>query len=250
MTARPLRVQVMSDLHLEFYRDRGAAFLAALDPSGADVLVVAGDLTSASLLADALTRLCSKYRDVVYVSGNHEAYGTTPRSVEELRDRLVRDLNNLYWLDEDFVVIQGQRFVGTTLWFPDSPESRSHRDRVNDFRMIRDFTPWVFEKNARAVRFLDENVHAGDVVVTHYLPSQRSVDFAYAGDPSNAFFVCDVEPLVAQRSAALWVHGHTHTACDYALGRTMVLCNPRGYPREASASGFDEKLVVEVGRSP
>ena len=69
----------LSDLHFEFHRDGGAALVASLDPTRADVLVVAGDLAVADGIAPALDLLCERYapRPVVYVHGNHELYGTT-----------------------------------------------------------------------------------------------------------------------------------------------------------------------------
>ena len=39
-------VQLLSDLHLEMHRDDGRSFLASLDPSGVDLLIVAGDVHS------------------------------------------------------------------------------------------------------------------------------------------------------------------------------------------------------------
>ena len=27
----------------------------------------------------------------------------------------------------------------------------------------------------------------------------------------------------------LWIHGHTHESFDYQIGKTRVVCNPRGY---------------------
>ena len=40
------------------------------------------------------------------------------------------------------------------------------------------------------------------------------------------------------------VHGHVHEAEDYVLAGTRVVCNPRGYPGEAT--GFDPGLLITV----
>ena len=48
----------------------------------------------------------------------------------------------------------------------------------------------------------------------------------------NPFFVCDCEEIMKRREPAIWIHGHTHVAFDYFLGRTRVICNPIGYPRQ------------------
>ena len=40
----------------------------------------------------------------------------------------------------------------------------------------------------------------------------------------------DLAPLVERYQPALWIHGQTHEACDYLIGQTRIVCNPRGYP--------------------
>ena len=81
--------------------------------------------------------------------------------------------------------------------------------------------------------WLERTVQEGDVVVTHHLPSRRSVAPQFAGDPLNAFFLCDMERLILARQPLWWIHGHTHHPFDYQLGQTRVVANPRGYPSEA-----------------
>jgi len=43
----------------------------------------------------------------------------------------------------------------------------------------------------------------------------------------------------------LWVHGHTHCALDYPLGKCRVVCNPKAYPRELGTA-FRPDLVVNL----
>mgnify|MGYP006329361721 CR=1 FL=1 len=81
-------------------------------------------------------------------------------------------------------------------------------------------------------------------------PLKREADYArFAGSPLNACFVSDLEALVANSGAALWIHGHTHDSFDYRLGGTRVLANPRGYVcnGEAENPDFDPGLTVQVG---
>jgi predicted phosphodiesterase len=42
----------------------------------------------------------------------------------------------------------------------------------------------------------------------------------------------------------VWIHGHTHTPCQYVVGDTRVICNPIGYPRERATARLD--CCVEV----
>lgn len=238
-----MNVQLMSDLHLEFQPDGGRALVNSFDPSGVDVLVVAGDLAPFSTLEAALRMLCERYSsaEVVFVAGNHEYYGSSSRQVDALR----RDLRlpNLRWLECDVVEIRGRRFLGCTLWFRESPARRA----LADFRVIRQFEPWVYERNAESIRFLERELRQGDIVVTHHLPSQASVAKEYEGSPLNAYFVCDVERLIDERSPAIWVHGHTHSSCTYAIGSTIVMCNPRGYRNVDENPEFDPRFILEIG---
>jgi hypothetical protein len=41
-----------------------------------------------------------------------------------------------------------------------------------------------------------------------------------------------------EKRPRLWVHGHTHTTCDYELGSTRVACNPYGYPHERDRNRY------------
>ena len=50
--------------------------------------------------------------------------------------------------------------------------------------------------------------------------------------------------MIEEQRPALWVHGHTHDSCDYQVGVTRVVCNPRGYEDENKR--FDPELVVTV----
>jgi hypothetical protein len=80
------------------------------------------------------------------------------------------------------------------------------------------------------------------VVVTHFAPHPRSIAPGYVGHRANPGFVVDLEKTMG--SAALWIHGHTHTFFDYRVRGTRVICNPRGYPGEAT--GFRSDLIVEI----
>ena len=238
-----MKIGIVSDLHLEFHRDGGGHLISILFTDGdPDVLVVAGDLTLGSKARGAFKLLRSRFPEIpiLFVAGNHEFYQSSfGATYDALQDAAAQ--YGISYLHRDVVVIRGQRFVGATLWF----ERSDVRDRINDFRLIKDFEPRVYEE-CRANRwFLREHVREGDVVITHHLPSYRSVAEHYRGAPSNAFFVCDIEPLILERQPALWVHGHTHDACGYRLGETRVVCNPLGYPHELGG-GFDPCKVVEV----
>lgn len=243
-----MRLLVVSDVHTEFHRDGGASFISSLNPEGVDALVVAGDLCLIRDIVDVATRLCDRFPHVLYVTGNHEYYHSTPRLVEEDVSAVARAHSNFHWLNESVVTIHGQRFVGTTLWFPLNPIANLHRGHLNDFRVIRDFVPWVYDKNRRSQSFLQQEVRPGDVVVTHHLPSPRSIPTRFIGSQLNAFFCCDMESVIRKNQPKVWIHGHTHDSADYVLGEggTRVVCNPFGYAGHEENPKFNWRLLIDV----
>lgn len=240
----------MSDLHFEMHADGGAGLIRELDPTGVDVLVLAGDITMArhgENLESVFRPLAEKYRHILYVPGNHEYYKSSPIEVGHNLAKLTRALPGVVTPENDMVVIDGQRFIAGTMWFRADPTAEPNKRFMNDFSLIQDFEPWVYEQNAAFEKVLATNVGADDVVVTHHLPAIDSVPARFARSALNAFFVCDMASHVRDRQPKLWIHGHTHDRCDYLLGKTRVVANPLGYPNEIrSLEAFEPSFQVEV----
>lgn len=243
-----MRFQLLSDIHFEHMADQGRSFIAGLDPSICDVLLLAGDISDVgSGLLNALALLCQKYAHVVYVPGNHDYGCTTRGNVNATIQKAKRRNTNLHVLQRDIVHLGGKRILGATLWFPPTEMARLQAEVWSDFKMIPGFSKWVYEENAKDVTFFRRELREGDIVVTHYLPSWRSVHPKWAVESTNCFFVCDIEELIVDRKPALWVHGHTHESADYAIGPTRVVCNPFGYVDVNMLNGrFREDLIIEV----
>jgi predicted phosphodiesterase len=240
---RTSRLQLVSDLHLEFFQDRGRALLERTLPWDADAsgIVLAGDIGVAGrqrrTLELAFDFFASRFGSVYYVPGNHEFYGCRAAPTLDKIRKMAGQYPNVTLLEPGVIANWGDRRVlGATLWFPYRPECRDLSPEISDFQVIRDFRPWVYEQNRAHVAWLNESVQEGDIVVTHHLPSTKSVAPRYQRSPLNVFFVCELDSLIHERRPALWIHGHTHDSCRYKLGATTVLCNPRGYPDEENAS--------------
>ena len=243
-----MRIQLLSDLHLEFHRDLGKSFVNSLDPKGIDVLVLAGDIDVGENLPYSIGLLCQRFHDakVLYVHGNHEFYGSNLERVRQLTSRIVGDNHNLTWLDKYGTRIGGIPFWGATLWFPHTVTEKSVKDLMNDFFLIKDFEAWVYRENLETVGFFKDNVKPGDIVITHHMPSYRCIAPRFAYSSLNPFFVSDLTDLIEERSPRLWMHGHTHDSVDMEIEKTKVLCNPFGYARGEINLNFNEKLVIEV----
>jgi predicted phosphodiesterase len=246
-----VKLRVVSDLHFEFQRDFGAGLVQEIASGDFEVLAVAGDVSNFPGLRAALTLLCERVapRPVVYVLGNHECYGASlERAQAEVRE-LQGLLPNLSFLERESVLIQGHRFIGCTLWYAYSGQRQPLDASISDFEEIRGFRSLFPALAADSARFLQETISPGDIVITHHLPHPKSIAQRYAGSPFNVFFLHDLAATVEDGGAALWIHGHTHTSCDYVAGGTRVVCNPFGYahalPGEPNPA-FREHFDVEV----
>ena len=58
-----MKIQLLSDLHIEFHQDRGAAWIDTLDSTDVDVLILAGDIAEVKdgLLSDVLREFTHRY---------------------------------------------------------------------------------------------------------------------------------------------------------------------------------------------
>lgn len=248
-----MRLYILSDLHLEF-----AAF--APPPVDADLVILAGDThTGANGLRWALTAFPD--RPVIYVLGNHEFYGRTlPKLTHELKE--AAQGTHVQVMENDRFVLGDLTILAATLW----TDFNLNGDRVlaeitaqtgmTDYHRICTWPRYsrlrpddTRRLHAESARWM-QNQLAGRkdgklVIVTHHAPSRKSIPPRYENDPLNPAFASNLEGLVAESRAQLWIHGHIHYCVDYRLGETRVLANPRGYPGEMD-HGFDPGLVLEV----
>lgn len=239
-----MRIEVISDLHLEFDKT-----FTLRNTEDADVLILAGDVCEArnhKLLHRFMGEVSSEYDNVLYVFGNHEYYDSDLDQVNRTRDELAK-YSNVHILDNDYIEIDEVEFAGTTLWTDLKKEDWFAVDAakrgINDFRLIEDLSvsKWI-HMNEIARDFLKQ-VDV-DVVITHFVPFEKFIHPTFVGNQLNYSFVnTDMKWLVYNSDAALWVFGHTHYPVDEEILDTRFICNPKGYDREIP---YLEKKVVEV----
>ena len=247
-----MKLHVLSDLHTEF---------ADFDPpnAAADVVVLAGDIGVGMGGIEWAQRYFSDV-PVLYVPGNHEYYGHDIRDTDMLS---TISQPHIQILDDDTCVIDGVRFLGTTLWtdFRLYGEGEAWFARETAVKLIEDFIsikrddrPFTPEDSVELheasktwlVNELEKEFNGPTVVITHHLPASPSIADQYRNDPLNPAFASRLEGIIEKYHPELWVHGHTHVACDYEIFGTRVVCNPRGYPGESSGKGFTPELVVKI----
>jgi Icc-related predicted phosphoesterase len=258
-----MKLFIASDLHIEAW-DHGYSVPEGLD---FDVAIFAGDVHHAHRVTSWLTNQRALWgKPILFVAGNHEYYG----SIMEDAAAVIRDRTrptNVTFLDADAVpVIDGVRFLGCTLWtdYRFDADSQAHGlhagQFINDHKFIRTtpgaefpapFSPKeAYKKHLAERRWLTDRLaeeHSGPTVcITHHGIHPGSLHEDYADDGAiNASFISDLSETIEEHKPALWIHGHVHNSFEYAVGETLVVCNPHGYAWEPNP-GFIPDLIVEV----
>lgn len=249
-----MRINLTSDLHLEFYTDHGLSILirilSALEDKP-DTQIIAGDfqlLDNYESMKWAFKILCENFKDVIFVPGNHEYYNYDILKGQEKFSVLEDTFSNLHILDVGkAVTINNQRFIGGTMWFPDLPDNFFYKKRqLNDFRCIENLEPFIYDHNTNFTNWMKDNLVSSDIVITHHLPSYQSISQDYIGSSLNSFYMTDQESLILDKQPKLWLHGHSHDAVDYMIDQTRVTSNPIGYPHQGVMNEDTFWKIIEI----
>lgn len=263
-------IHYVSDLHLESLQ--GRSDMTGVRPvDGSDVLVLAGDIVQLRLLSE-LSRFIEPFTargtPVILVPGNHEYYQHRVPIADRIKDDL-EAIPGLHFLNDRLIIIDGVRFIGSTLWSPlrpvedgiDIADDEELRLYLNDFRMIRcdngaqPLTPQRMRAfHRRSWNWLSDALRqpydGPTVVITHFVPSPAGIAPQFAGSNLNGYFVADCRELMSA-SINLWIAGHTHGSIrlrDEASG-VPIVCNPHGYYQHGQRENpdFDPLATFRVG---
>jgi len=252
-----MRLWLASDIHTEFYQQYGYSdYQFRIGTPECDVLVLAGDV---GVFVDKFWPVFSNTDvPIIYVPGNHEYYYKNIDTYDDVLKASVPP--HVILLQNESVVINGVRFLGTTLWSDFCFYGEWHqqlamnmaRDNISDYYYIqkgkRLFTPEdSAEIHKQALSFLRAQLSVPfdgpTVVVTHHLPSSLSVHKDYVNNDNNPYYASRLEYMCDEYDIALWLHGHTHKSFDYMLYDTRVVCNPVGYPSYMNEEFCVDKII-------
>ena len=199
-----MRLLILSDLHREVWcqprtwavGDEARDPLARIDLSISrpDVVVLAGDIElntrGVEWPHEAFPML-----PVLYVHGNHEGYGHNIDTVEHEIALACQATGHIHYLNRSELIIDGVRFLGTTLWTdfqlygPDAGgrtmdaavnqmnDSRRIRLAGEDYRLLSpiDTVCWHVTEREWLLARLNAPFYGKTVVVTHMAPAERSI---------------------------------------------------------------------------
>lgn len=182
-------------------------------------------------------RLSNRFKKLIYVPGNHEYYGRNPESVDNELKFIESNVPKLKVLRVgEAYELDGQRFIGDTMWFSDRPEVHIYRRTINDSFQIKNLFPWCFTNSRLFLNYLRANLKEDDIVITHHVPTDVDTSPLWKQSTTQCYFLNkDSERYLEEANTIkpkAWIYGHTHDFHDFHHGPTHFICNPVGYPGE------------------
>ena len=260
------RIKCVSDLHLECNAEgHGVPNLGE-----GDILILGGDILCArhfkkdgplkKVYDDFLQKCVKNFDEVLYLNGNHEAYGY---NYEGTFDVLAEHLpKEIHYLENDYVKIKDTIFLGCTLWTDfrneNALEMMEASRFLNDYKTIRIGSNYrkmnpedTLKFHKKSKLFLQQKLEQfkNDKVwiLTHHAPSYQSIHPKYRTETINGSYASDLDDLILDNPQVKYFsHGHTHSSFDYFIGECRVICNPRGYFPSEINPNFDPNFEVEI----
>lgn len=257
-----MRIQIVSDLHLEFAENRNWLKEHPLQYRG-DVLVLAGDTVTDRHRKKAegfYSEIEKNFRLILSCMGNHEFYHgeadyAYPSYAKHISENHVK-LNNSSFIFSNI------KFIVSILWSR-VPEDKMKivSARMNDYHLIcrrysDEKVPLSVEDTNRyhalSVDYIESELRkefpGKIIVVTHHLPSYQCVPPEYNEDELNCAFASKLDYLFEKYRIDYWISGHTHHSVDMMIHNTRCIVNPLGYVVEGVNENrdFSRSLVIEV----
>lgn len=260
-----LKIQFVSDLHLEFPDNR--AWLAAhpLEATG-DILLIAGDTAYLDLpdsgretykAYDFWDWASRNYKQVIVCLGNHDFYGyydlaTMPDGYcLDIRPNVKAYYNSVVHLPDVDIIV-------STLWSFIEPDIDFIVERsVSDFYRIKYEGHRLNAQNfnaehERCLAFIKQSVTESKaktkIVLTHHVPTQLCTVDEFKGSTINGAFTVELGDYIADSGIDYWIYGHSHRNMDAKIGKTQIISNQFGYLShgEPQNNGFDPKRYIEL----
>jgi len=241
-------IQVLSDLHLEFFKDKESIneFLLSLR-SNVDYIILAGDNFTYNKIGIQMECVFNIFgSNVIFIPGNHEYYHTN----FEYMDNLLTDYSNRYgmiFLNNSYFIKDDIIFIGACGWH--DVYDKTDAKYLNDFHIISDlrFDPYkAVGMNRISRKFFDDTMNEFKgktmVCITHNSPLVDHTPTKYMGGNLNKFFVNDWSDLITTYNPKLWISGHNHQYKEFDKLGTHFIENGYGYNKVGEIKDFKPKL--------
>lgn len=271
-----LKIQIVSDLHLEFHAEKKK--FNFIKPS-ASILALLGDTCCMGTCNDFnifdrfIDEILPQYNHIILITGNHEYYSNCGKKMRDhkkmMQPEIMKNIDKklisycrkkspkLHFLNNNSLnlTIGNKQYMilGSTLW-SNIPQEEYKRigKMMNDYNHIyikygEKFNPAaasaLFAKNYKYLKSkIEEAEMAGKEVIifTHHRPFLTP---SYCKKSTDPAYMSDCSKLF-KKCVKLWAYGHTHEKTSLLFGKTLLYSNAKGYPHEKT--GYDPTAVIII----
>lgn len=257
-----MKIQIVSDLHLEFPKNREWIKNNPIVPVG-DILLIAGDTVCdkyENAAADFYNRISEDFPFIISTMGNHEFYNGMIDYAYPSYSKLINK-NHLHLNNRSFIYKE-VKFIVSVLWsFVPDYRIADVESGLNDYHYIRRS---VNSENSRKLRVADTNrfhqisvdfiTHelnvpfSGKIVLlTHHLPSFNCIPDKFKGSSITNAFTSNLHEIMENNpKIALWACGHSHENDQIRINETIIARNPLGYIEFNDQEDFQLNSYLEV----
>lgn len=218
-----LHIQIISDIHIERY---GKDIIFKIPIIG-DTLLICGDIGNVytghmNLLFDYLS---PKFKYIIFILGNNDYTRKNINNQINEIEKVAKLYNNVYFLNRSYVIIEGIKFIGCTLWthIPEKDFSlykeKLHRSnikvkQINELHEID--LKYLYEE-------LEKETSDDIVILTHHSPIVQ-INSKYGFDKFVPYYCNNLD--FRKYNIKLFVFGHTHMKCDTIIDGITYINNP------------------------
>ncbi len=250
-----MKIQICSDLHLEFPANRKWLKENPLMVKG-DILVLAEDtyyLDRNFKELDFINRVAGEFEQVYLIPGNHEYYGGFDVSTA-LGPSQMSIKENVTLLNNSVIEWQGVQLIFSTFWSLIQHHIFPILSGMADFKLIKfnqkKLTIAHYNQlHEKAFEFVQQAVQkeGKKVVVTHHLPSNLCNVEEFKNSVINEAFCVEKTNFILDQTIDYWIYGHSHrNKKDFKIGQTAMVTNQLGYVGWKEHHSFDRGRVIEV----
>lgn len=260
-----MKIQFVSDLHLEFPHNRLYLQEYPLQVTG-DILLIAGDSAYLDLPSSDIDTYGScgfwywaseHYKQVIVCLGNHDFYGHY--DLATMPDGYCKQIrHNVHAYYNSVVHLQDIDIIVSTLWAKIEPYDAFLTERnVSDFYRImyqgQRLTAEDFNhEHERCLQFIKKAVAESNaktkIVLTHHVPTHLCTAEEFRGSTISGAFTVELGDYIADSGIDYWIYGHSHRNIDAQIGTTRIMSNQLGYisHNEQAKNGFNPSRHIEI----
>ncbi len=280
-------LQYVSDIHLELRKSKDIPAIFPIRNYNC-YLALCGDIGNPfkdtyKMFLDIHTKL---YTHILIISGNHEYHSSktkqyTMKDADNKINEIVKQYNNVTYLNMNKVIIGRTKFIGCTFWSDISKILSIAENIMNDYKHIYIDSQGISARNITTTtgiycdkKRLNEDriqLRAQNVLELHKMMKKWILSEVGNFDPNDSdikydqiivlthhppsFKMLDINDLYSpcygsncddmiKPPIKYWISGHTHSSKNLNINGTICLSNCMGYPDQRVVGYSNDKYIT------